>query len=342
MSSTRHPTSPTSDVPVIAVTMGDAAGVGPEVVVVAATDSEVLACSRPLVIGDAVRLRAALQIRGIDARVTQVTGVADEAFAPASDNICVIDLALIPEDLAWGEISPIAGDAAYRYIETASRLAVDHEVQAICTAPINKAALHAGGHDYPGHTELLAALTKTPEVSMMLSTPKVKVIHVTTHIGLIDAIDRIEPGLVERTIRRGWSAMRAAGIDHPKIGVCAINPHAGENGLFGYGEEAEKIAPGIEAARRDDIDARGPLPADTAFFLAGRGDYDLIVAMYHDQGHTPIKVLGIEEGTNITVGLPVIRTSVDHGTAFDIAGQGVADPRSMIVAMQQAAQLSQR
>ena len=170
---------------------------------------------------------------------------------------------------------------------------------------------------------------------MMLSTPKVKVIHVTTHIGLLDAIEKIEPGLVERTIRRGHEA-----LGNPRIGVCAINPHAGEGGLFGRGEEETKIAPAIEAVRNDGIDAHGPLPADTAFFLAGRGDYDLIVAMYHDQGHGPVKVLGIESGVNITVGLPVIRTSVDHGTAFDIAGKGLADPRSMIEAIRQAAELS--
>ena len=230
---------------------------------------------------------------------------------------------------------PRAGEAAYRYIERAAHLALAHEVDAICTAPINKAALHAAGHTFPGHTELLAHLTGTDEVSMMLSTPKVKVIHVTTHVGLLDAIERIEPGLVERTIRRGHAA-----LDNPKIGVCAINPHAGEGGLFGRGEEETKIAPAIERARADGIDVHGPLPADTAFFLAGRGDYDLIVAMYHDQGHGPVKVLGIEAGVNITVGLPVIRTSVDHGTAFDIAGQGVADPRSMIEALRLAAELS--
>ena len=166
-------------------------------------------------------------------------------------------------------------------------MALAGEAQAICTAPINKAALHAAGHEFPGHTELLAHLTQTDEVSMMLSTPKVKVIHVTTHIGLLDAIEKIEPGLVERTIRRGHEA-----LGNPRIGVCAINPHAGEGGLFGRGEEEAKIAPAIEAVRADGIDAHGPLPADTAFFLAGRGDYDLIVAMYHDQGHGPVKVLG--------------------------------------------------
>jgi 4-hydroxythreonine-4-phosphate dehydrogenase len=219
-------------------------------------------------------------------------------------------------------------------------MAVRGEVQAICTAPLNKAALHLGGHVYPGHTELLAELTGTPEVSMMLSTPTLKVIHVTTHIGLVDAIAKIEPGLVERTIRRGHRALVDAGNPAPVIGVCAINPHAGEGGLFGYGEEAEKIAPGVEAARADGIDARGPLPADTLFFLAGRGDFDLVVAMYHDQGHGPVKVMGIEAGVNITVGLPVIRTSVDHGTAFDIAGTGRVDTRSMVEALRQAIEVA--
>jgi 4-hydroxythreonine-4-phosphate dehydrogenase len=193
---------------------------------------------------------------------------------------------------------------------------------------------------FPGHTELLAHLTGTEEVSMMLSTPKLKVIHVTTHIGLIDAVRRIEPGLVERTIRRGHDALVRAGNPDPKIGVCGINPHAGENGLFGYGEEEEKIIPAVGKLVADGLDVHGPLPADTAFFLAGRGDYDLIVAMYHDQGHGPVKVLGIEAGVNITVGLPVIRTSVDHGTAFDIAGKGIAEAGSMVEALRQAAELA--
>ena len=297
----------------IAVTMGDGAGIGPEIVVAALNDTDL----ETVVIGDRKRLEQAARIL--------------DAEPPRN----IIDLDLLPEDLPWGEVSAQAGEAAYRYIERAAQLALAKEVDAICTAPINKAALHAAGHRFPGHTELLAHLTGTDEVSMMLSTPKVKVIHVTTHVGLLDAIEKIEPGLVERTIRRGHEA-----LDHPKIGVCAINPHAGEGGLFGRGEEEAKIAPAIARVRADGIDAHGPLPADTAFFLAGRGDYDLIVAMYHDQGHGPVKVLGIETGVNITVGLPVIRTSVDHGTAFDIAGQGVADPRSMIEALRQAAQLS--
>ena len=187
---------------------------------------------------------------------------------------------------------------------------------------------------------MLAHLTGTPEVSMMLVAPKLRVIHVTTHIGLIDAVERINPGLVERTISRGHDTLIRAGISDPKIGVCAINPHAGENGLFGRGEEAQKIAPAIAACIAKGWNVEGPLPADTLFFRAGRGDFDLVVAMYHDQGHGPIKVLGIEMGVNITVGLPVIRTSVDHGTAFDIAGKGLADERSMLEALRQAVDLA--
>ena len=332
--------------PIVAVTMGDGAGVGPEITVAAVLDPEVTAICRPVVIGDAERLRRAAGILGIDAEIVAVDTVADAVAGEAADTaggvrrIHVVDLGLLPADLPWGELSPIAGDAAYHYIRVACEAAMRGEVQAICTAPLNKEALHLGGHQFPGHTELLAELMGVPEVSMMLMTPKLRVIHVTTHIGLIDAVARIEPGLVERTIRRGDEALRRAGVARPHIGVCAINPHAGEHGLFGYGEEATKIEPAVRRVQEDGIDAVGPLPADTAFFLAGRGDYDLIVAMYHDQGHGPVKVLGIEAGVNVTVGLPVIRTSVDHGTAFDIAGTGKVDTRSMVEAMRQATALA--
>lgn len=324
--------------PVIAVTMGDGAGVGPEVTVGALLAENAYRDCRPVVIGDVYRLELGAKALGVQADIVEIQDVAEAVFEPGRIN--VIDPKLLSHDLPWGVESAEAGNAAYHYIRIACELGMKGEVQGICTAPLNKAALHKAGHIYPGHTELLAHFMGIEEVSMMLSTPKVKVIHVTTHIGLIDAINKIEPGLVERTVRRGHSAMQRAGIANPKIGVCAINPHAGENGLFGYGEEAEKITPAIEKLQADGIDARGPLPADTAFFLAGRGDFDLIVAMYHDQGHGPVKVLGIEAGVNITVGLPVIRTSVDHGTAFDIAGKGIVDVRSMIEALRQAAEMS--
>lgn len=326
--------------PLIAITMGDAAGIGAEVIMKSLGHSEIYTLCRPLVIGDAERLRAAGRIvaTALTVQVVPYTDIATTKFEHGVVNC--IDLGLIPADLPWGRLSPIAGAAAFRYVETATELAITHRIDAICTAPLNKEALHAGGYPYPGHTEMLAALTGVGEVSMMLTAPNLRVIHVTTHIGLIDAIARIEPGLVQRTIARGYGVLERVGVKRRRIGVCGINPHAGENGLFGHGEEAEKIAPAIAECRAKGWDVEGPLPADTLFFRASRGDFDMVVAMYHDQGHAPIKVLGIEAGVNITVGLPVIRTSVDHGTAFDLAGTGTADERSMIEALRQAADLT--
>ena len=324
--------------PIVAITMGDASGIGPEVIMKALAHPEVHELCNPLVVGDAARLRQAGEIAGTHLRVDSLSTPAEAHFAP--DAVECIDLKLIPEDHPFGRVSPVSGEAAYRYIERAVRIVEAHDADAICTAPLSKEALHAAGHKYPGHTELLAALTNTPEVSMMLTSPKLRVIHVTTHIGLIDAIAKIEPGLVERVIGRAQATLVAAGIKAPRIGVCGINPHAGENGLFGYGEEESKIAPAVAACQAKGWNVKGPLPADTLFFLAGRGDYDIVVAMYHDQGHGPIKVMGLEAGVNITVGLPVIRTSVDHGTAFDIAGTGIADEGSMIEALRQAVELA--
>jgi 4-hydroxythreonine-4-phosphate dehydrogenase len=318
--------------PIIAVTMGDPTGVGPEVVVKAlarpsaagAGPNPILAMCRPVIVGDSARLGRAAELCGVQ----------------LDPSVTIIDVGSLPEDLAWGVMSPIGGEAAFRYIERAAEMAINGDVQAICTAPLNKEAMHAAGHLYPGHTELLAALTGTAEVSMMLVAPGLRVVHVTTHIGIIDAIAKIEPGLVARTIRRAHETLQRSGIAAPRLAVCGINPHAGENGLFGNGEEAAKIEPAIAQVRSEGIDAVGPLPADTLFFRARRGDFDCVVAMYHDQGHGPVKVLGLEAGVNITIGLPVVRTSVDHGTAFDIAGTGSADERSMLAALEQAVDLA--
>ncbi|QEL12688.1 4-hydroxythreonine-4-phosphate dehydrogenase PdxA [Kushneria phosphatilytica] len=329
-----------SERPVVGITMGDAAGVGPEIIIKSLGHDSVYELCRPLVIGDAGRLEEAARILERPISVRAITQPSEARFEPGT--VDCIDLGLIPADLVWGKVSPIAGDAAYQYIARTVELTRAGELDAICTAPLNKAALHAGGHVFPGHTELLAHLTGIDEVSMMLVTPKMKVIHVTTHMGLIDAINRIEPGLVQRTIERAHDTLARAGIDSPRIAVCGINPHAGENGLFGHGEEEEKIVPAIENLRARGWDVEGPLPADTLFFRAGRGDFDCVVAMYHDQGHGPVKVMGLEAGVNVTVGLPVIRTSVDHGTAFDIAGQGIADERSMLEALRQAVELATR
>ncbi|RDU99493.1 4-hydroxythreonine-4-phosphate dehydrogenase PdxA [Trinickia dinghuensis] len=326
--------------PVIGITMGDAAGVGPEIIMKSLAHESVYETCRPLVIGDAKRLVDAGRRAGVSLTIRSIASPAEAQFR--CGEVDCIDLALIPDDLPYGKLSSIAGDAAYQYIARTVELTSKGELDAICTAPLNKEALHAGGHIFPGHTEMLAHLTGIPEVSMMLVAPKLRVIHVTTHIGLIDAIRKIEPGLVQRTIERAQETLVRAGIEKPRIGVCGINPHAGENGLFGYGEEEEKIIPAVKVLRERGLDVEGPLPADTLFFRAGRGDFDVVVAMYHDQGHGPVKVMGLEAGVNVTVGLPVIRTSVDHGTAFDIAGKGIADERSMLEALKQARDLATR
>jgi 4-hydroxythreonine-4-phosphate dehydrogenase len=326
--------------PIIGITMGDATGVGPEIIVKSLIHDVVYQQCRPLVIGDAGRLELANEIVKGSARIRRIKEASEAQYQPGV--IDCIDLNLIPADLPFGQLSPIAGDGAYQYIARAVQLAEAGQIDAICTAPLNKEALHAGGHKYPGHTEMLAHLTNVEEVSMMLVAPQLRVIHVTTHIGIIDAIRKIEPGLVQRTIERGNATLIKAGIAKPRIGVCGINPHAGENGLFGYGEEEEKIIPAVKLLQEQGLDVTGPLPADTLFFRAGRGDFDLVVAMYHDQGHGPVKVLGLEAGVNVTVGLDVIRTSVDHGTAFDIAGKGIADERSLLEALRQGAELATR
>jgi 4-hydroxythreonine-4-phosphate dehydrogenase len=326
--------------PIIAITMGDASGIGPEIIMKALARADVLALCRPLVVGDAGRLREAGAIVGSKLRVEARATPEEARYTPGT--VEVIDLGLIPAGHPFGTLSPVSGEAAYRYIERATRLVEAGTADAICTAPLSKEALHSAGHKYPGHTELLAHLTGTPEVSMMLVAPKLRVIHVTTHIGLIDAIRKIEPDLVERVIARGRATLVKSGIAEPRIGVCGINPHAGENGLFGQGEEEEKIIPAVQECRARGWRVDGPLPADTLFFRAARGDFDLVVAMYHDQGHGPVKVMGLEAGVNITIGLPVVRTSVDHGTAFDIAGKGIADEGSLVDALRQAAELAPR
>lgn len=311
--------------PRILITMGDPAGIGPEVVVKALTQVDTAREAQLEVVGDLDRLAQAARLCGV----------------PVPD-VQVHQVGTLPPDLPWGRLDARAGEAAYQYVAEAARLVLAGAAEAICTAPINKEALRLAGHAFPGHTELLAHLTDTAEVSMMLTAPGLRVVHVTTHVGLLDAVALIEPGLVERTIRRAHEALVAAGIARPRIAVCGINPHAGEHGLFGRGEEERQVTPGIARAVASGIDAVGPLPADTVFFRARRGEFDAVVAMYHDQGHGPVKVLGLEAGTNITIGLPVVRTSVDHGTAFDIAGTGVADERSMVEAIRQAAALARR
>ena len=354
------PANGSASLPTIGITMGDAAGIGPEIIAKTLADPAWYAKCRPIVIGDASIMERAINLIGSPQTLRPLSGAPfdklrvtegnatqaschPELVEGCATNLDVIDLHLLtPADVPFGKLSPKAGDAAFRYIECANRLALDGVLDAICTAPLNKEALHAGGHKYPGHTEILADLSGTKEFAMMLTAPNLRVIHVTTHIGLVDAIKRVTPERVHTVVRLAHETLVRAGIARPRIGVCGINPHAGENGLFGYGEEERLIEPGVRLAAAEGIDVRGPLPADTLFFRAARGDFDIVVAMYHDQGHGPIKVLGLEAGVNITVGLPYIRTSVDHGTAFDIAGTGKAEDGSMRAALDAAIELAPR
>jgi 4-hydroxythreonine-4-phosphate dehydrogenase len=324
--------------PIIGITMGDAAGVGPEIIMKSLHDALVYESCRPFVIGDSKIMKRADSFVQTGLQIRSIQTVSEAQFQYGT--VDCLDLNLLPADLPIGQVSAEAGHASFCFLKKAIELANAGEIDAICTAPLNKEALHKGGHIYPGHTEILADLTGTKDFSMMLSAPKLKVIHVTTHVGIIDAVKMINPERVYKVIRMAHETLQKAGYTSPKIAVCGINPHAGENGLFGYGEEEEKIIPGVKQAQEEGIQVVGPLPADTLFFRATRGDFDIIVAMYHDQGHGPIKVLGLEAGVNITVGLPIIRTSVDHGTAFDIAGKGIADEQSMKEALRQAIELA--
>jgi 4-hydroxythreonine-4-phosphate dehydrogenase len=324
--------------PVVGITMGDPAGVGPEIILKSLNNKDIYQQCRPVVIGDAKILNRAQQFVDTNLDIVTINEITELDYEPGK--VYCLDLNLVPVDLPIGQVSAEAGHAAFEFLKKAIELAKEGKIDAICTAPLNKEALHKGGHLYPGHTEILAELTNTEDFSMMLSAPNLKVIHVTTHVGIIDAVKMINPERVYKVIKLADETLKKAGYVNPRIAVCGINPHAGENGLFGYGEEEEKIIPGVEKAQSDGINVVGPLPADTLFFRTVRGDFDIVVAMYHDQGHGPVKVLGLDAGVNITVGLPIIRTSVDHGTAFDIAGKGIADEKSLQEAIRQAIELA--
>ncbi|MBD1382641.1 4-hydroxythreonine-4-phosphate dehydrogenase PdxA [Metabacillus arenae] len=326
--------------PVIGITMGDASGVGPEIIIKALSHSSIYEICTPIVIGDFKLLVRAVQLTESRAELHRIADVKESRSQYGI--IDCLDIDLLPHDLPIGAVSSEAGNAAFHFLKKAVNLAQNGDIQAICTAPLNKEALHKGGHIYPGHTEILADLTGTKDYSMMLSSPNLKVIHLTTHQGLLEAIQSITPERTYKVIKLAHKTLTSAGMENPKIAVCGINPHAGENGLFGNREEEKQLIPGIEKAALEGIEVTGPYPADTLFFRAVRGDFDIVIACYHDQGHVPIKVLGLDEGVNITLGLNgnIIRTSVDHGTAFDIAGKNLADERSMIEAIRAAANLS--
>lgn len=323
--------------PTIAVTMGDPAGIGPEIVARTFAEPDFARRNRAFVVGDAAVMRRAARLLDLDLEVNAVSDPADGRFEPG-----VVDLVQegeVPENLPFGELSAAAGAAAFGYVRRATQLALDGRAAAVATAPLNKEAMHLGGYRYPGHTEILAELTGTKDYAMMLVAPDLRVIHVSTHVSLREAIGRVEPGRELAVIRLARDALVRLGVESPRIAVAGLNPHAGENGLFGP-EDAEKIRPAVERAREEGIEASGPWPPDTVFARARGGDFDIVVVQYHDQGHIPIKLLGFESGVNVTVGLPFFRTSVDHGTAFDIAGTGQADHASMKAALDLARELA--
>jgi 4-hydroxythreonine-4-phosphate dehydrogenase len=323
--------------PLIAVTMGDPAGIGPEIIAQAFGEGDFRKHNRAIVVGDAGILERAARLLDLALRANVVAEPEDARFEPGS--VDVISETELPEDLPFGELDARAGDAAFRYVERATHLASEGRVGAIATAPLNKEAMHLAGHKYPGHTEILAELTGTKDYAMMLVTDELKVIHVSTHVSLKEAIERARPEREFAVIRLAHESLQRLGIESPRVAVAGLNPHAGENGLFGT-EDAERIAPAVAAAVEEGIDATGPHPPDTVMMRARTGAFDIVVVQYHDQGHIPIKLMGFDTGVNVTVGLPFFRTSVDHGTAFDIAGTGEADPASLRAALDLARRLA--
>lgn len=323
---------------VIAITMGDPAGISPEIIIKSLSEGElngipavVIGCARTLrrIMGMNITPQAELRV---------LDRVQDAHFAPGIIN--VIDEPLAdPDALKPGVVQKEAGDLAWRCVKRATGLALAGEVHAIATAPLNKEAMHAAGHLYPGHTELLAHLTGTKDYAMVLYTDKLKVIHVTTHIALRKFLDTLNQTRIKTVIGMADTFLRRVGYSAPRIAVAGVNPHAGENGLFGD-EEITTVAPAIEAMKAEGIEVTGPCPPDTVFLQCQEGLYDMVVAMYHDQGHIPLKLLGFYDGVNITAGLPFIRTSADHGTAFDIAWTGKAKSESMTISIKLAMQLA--
>lgn len=326
------------DRPIIGLTMGDPAGIGPEIIVKALTEPELYQLCRPLVIGDAETFRQAIHRLGL-AITVEIIG------EPAAGTYTLGTLDLLQattgdlRGVTPGAVQAIAGKAAVESVVRATDLALRGQVDAIATAPLNKDAMNQAGYHYPGHTELLADLTQTKDFSLALVAGRLRVIHVTTHVSMRRVLDLVDRARVLRIIRLADRFCRYLGVAVPRVAVAGLNCHAGENGLFGT-EEIEQIRPAVEDARAEGIDASGPWPGDSIFLRASQGEFDIVVAMYHDQGHIPVKMLGLEAGVNTTAGLPIIRTSVDHGTAFDIAGQGIAHPGSMIEAVKLATVLA--
>lgn len=322
----------------IGITMGDPSGIGPEIILKSFSKSSIKK-NRILVIGDFNIMQAALSILKINSfELKRVRSVTECVFNERTLNI--LDLPLINmKEFQPGKVQAASGNASFECIRKAVDLVKNQEIDAIVTAPLNKEALHEAGHQYPGHTEILASLSGTKDFAMLLCSRKLNVIHISTHISLLKAVIELRKGRIEKVVELADGAMAKLIRRRPVIAVAGLNPHSGENGLFGN-EEIREIIPAIENMRQKGFIVEGPVPPDTVFLQAVKGKYDVVVAMYHDQGHIPLKLIGFQSGVNVTVGLPFIRTSVDHGTAFEIAWQGKASESSMTEAVRLAIKMA--
>lgn len=326
-------------IPRLAVTLGDVAGIGPEIVAKSLIGHDDLRerCV-PVVVGDEAAVRqGVIDVGGDPGRVRVIERVSEATNRPGVIELIQTGPSL--DGIRRGVLSPQAGDGAYRYVVEACRLARDGEVDAIVTAPLNKAAMHAGGHGWPGHTEILAHEFGVTNYSLVLSADELFFFHLTTHVSMRQAIEDITESRAVAVLRLAGAFAQALGRPDAQVALAGLNPHAGENGLFGH-EDAEILAPAVSAARELGVNAVGPLPGDALIPASVRGAYSFVVVCYHDQGHAPFKAVYGDNGVNITVGLPVVRVSVDHGTAFDIAGTGVAREASLVLAMERAAELA--
>lgn len=328
--------------PLIAITMGDPCGVGPEIIVAALTDPAIRVVCRPLVLGDRRAMQRALTVCKSELELVTVASPSEAAGLP--DNVIpLLELSnLADADISYGKPSELAGDAVYRYIRHAAELCLTGEVAAMATAPICKEAMHRAGHHYPGHTELLAELCRCDQFVMMLAGDVLRVALVTIHEAIANVPGLINTEQVLKTIRVTANGVAPlCGSRSPRIAVLALNPHCGEGGMFGT-EEQESIIPAITAAKAEGLDVSGPFSADTFFHFAVQepAPYDAVVAMYHDQGLIPLKMRHFDDGINITLGLPIIRTSVDHGTAYNLAGTATASATSMKASIRIAAKLA--
>jgi 4-hydroxythreonine-4-phosphate dehydrogenase len=337
--------------PVLGISAGDPGGIGPEIAVKALNRADIYDICRPLVVADARFMEDVIRFTNVPLSLNRITRPQDGLFIHGTMDI--LHMAnMDPDRLNYKQVVPEQGQASFEYVVKIIELALNKEIDGTVTGPINKAAINAAGHHFAGHTEIYAHLTKTEDYAMMLAHGDFRVAHVSTHVSLKEACARVKKDRVIRVIDLLHDVLKKLDVQVPRIGVAGINPHCGEGGLFG-GEDMEEILPAIEHAKESGKNVEGPIPADTVFPKMKGGMYDAVVVMYHDQGHIPMKLLGFEydeqtgqwdamSGVNVTLGLPIVRTSVDHGTAFGKAGEGRANPQSMIEAIRLAALLSKK